>query len=86
VGEPEIQRSDGDQRSAERDAIVKHEVDDAALVEPAQIARGHAEVFNIMGQKAPRALWKIAKPPHRFSTMPSDEREQRPAIDNNGAE
>src|SRR5688500_15221063 len=37
LGEPEIEDGDGDEGAAEADAVVKHEMDDAAFIDRAKI-------------------------------------------------
>jgi hypothetical protein len=51
--EPQIQNRDGDQRTAERHAIVKHEGDDAAVRDRAELLGGHAEEGHVVRKELP---------------------------------
>jgi hypothetical protein len=49
--QPQIEQSNGDQDPAERNAIVNHEVQDAAALEGAQLGCSHAKIDRIMRQE-----------------------------------
>jgi hypothetical protein len=53
LGKPEVHHRDGDQHAAELDAVVDHEVDDAAPVQRAELLRGHAEERHVLRQELP---------------------------------
>ena len=50
-GEPQIHRSDRDEHTGERDAIVNHEMHDATAVQRAELLRRHAEVCGVVRKK-----------------------------------
>src|SRR5947207_8915488 len=52
--QPKIEPAHGDQRAAERDPVVEHKMDDAALVDAAELLLIHAEKANVMRQEMPR--------------------------------
>ena len=49
--EPEVERSDGDEGAPEGDSVVEDEVDDAALMQVAELARLHAKERDVVGEK-----------------------------------
>src|SRR5258706_10215144 len=49
--QPQIHDADPDDRAAERDAIVKQEVNDLALIHRAQLLRRHSQILNIVREK-----------------------------------
>jgi len=49
--QPEVKHSNPDQGSGETDAIMKHEVDDAAFIDAAQILGRHLQEVRIVRQE-----------------------------------
>ena len=52
--QPDVKRTDGDQRAAEGNPIMKHEVDNAAALDPAKLFGGHAEKLYVVRKKVAR--------------------------------